>query len=165
MTVDELKTMKDNECILFVRGIFPFFCNKFKIERHPNYRLLEDFDDKNAYLIGDVKTVRFGEDHFEEELYSEHADDEEIQEDISHTSVTENKGENEQDCYVENIALEKAKYEQPHTAIAARQAKEFSSKPAAIEKDDVLVTAPAEDYTTFVEVADESYLDKYDEDF
>ena len=51
------------------------------------------------------------------------------------------------------------------TAIAARQAKEFSSKPATIEKDDVLVTAPAEDYTTFVEVADESYLDKYDEDF
>ena len=165
MTVDELKTMKDNECILFVRGIFPFFCNKFKIERHPNYRLLEDFDDKNAYLIGDVKTVRFGEYHFEEELYSEPADDEEIPEDNSHTSVIENRGDNEQDCYVENIALEKAKYEQPHTAIAARQAKEFSSKPAIIEKDDVLVTAPAEDYMTFVEVADESYLDKYDEDF
>ena len=85
--------------------------------------------------------------------------------DVSHTSVPENKGVNEQDCYVENIALEKAKYEQPHTAIAARQAKEFLSKPATIEKDDVLVTAPAEDYTTFVEVADESYLDKYDEDF
>ena len=29
MTVDELKVMKDNECILFVRGIYPFFCNKF----------------------------------------------------------------------------------------------------------------------------------------
>ena len=25
MTVDELKVMKDNECILFVRGIYPFF--------------------------------------------------------------------------------------------------------------------------------------------
>lgn len=31
MTVDELKVMKDNECILFVRGIYPFFCIKFVI--------------------------------------------------------------------------------------------------------------------------------------
>ena len=29
MTVDELKIMKDNECILFVRGLYPFFCDKF----------------------------------------------------------------------------------------------------------------------------------------
>ena len=42
MTVDELKVMKDNECILFVRGIYPFFCDKYKIEKHPNYVLLED---------------------------------------------------------------------------------------------------------------------------
>ena len=61
--------MKDNECILLVRGIFPFFCNKYKIERHPNYKLLEDADEKNAYLIGDVNTVKFGgEDLDEDEL-------------------------------------------------------------------------------------------------
>lgn len=60
MTVDELKVMKDNECILFVRGIYPFFCNKFVIEKHPNYKLLEDWDRDNAYLISDIKTVQYG---------------------------------------------------------------------------------------------------------
>lgn len=59
MTVDELKVMKDNECILFVRGIYPFFCDKFVIEKHTNYKLLEDADKNNAYLLSNVNTVKF----------------------------------------------------------------------------------------------------------
>ncbi|HHX57468.1 MAG TPA: type IV secretory system conjugative DNA transfer family protein, partial [Clostridiales bacterium] len=59
MTVDELKTMKDNECILFVRGISPFFCDKFVIEKHLNYKLLEDSNKDNAYLLSGVNTVKF----------------------------------------------------------------------------------------------------------
>ena len=58
MTVDELKVMKDNECILFIRGVYPFFCDKFEIEKHLNYRLLEDSDKTNAFDVGDVQTVR-----------------------------------------------------------------------------------------------------------
>lgn len=73
MTVDELKIMKDNECILFVRGLYPFFCDKFVIEKHPNYKLLEDFDSQNAYLIQDIETVKFNDNSGaeDEDLHSE----------------------------------------------------------------------------------------------
>ena len=79
MTVDELKVMKDNECILFVRGIYPFFCIKFVIEKHPNYKLLEDWDRNNAYLISDIKTVQYGyyDEQENEDLHSEPIDDSE----------------------------------------------------------------------------------------
>ena len=74
MTVDELKIMKDNECILFVRGIYPFFCDKFVIEKHPNYKRLEDFNPDNAYLIKDIETVKFNDEvetESDENIYSE----------------------------------------------------------------------------------------------
>ena len=81
MTVDELKVMKDNECILFVRGIYPFFCDKFVIEKHPNYKLLEDSDKDNAYLISDIKTVQYGsfDEQENEDLHSEPVEDSENQ--------------------------------------------------------------------------------------
>ncbi|EOS20391.1 hypothetical protein C804_06331 [Lachnospiraceae bacterium A4] len=33
-----------------LRGVRPFFSNKFDITKHKQYRLLSDFDDKNAYM-------------------------------------------------------------------------------------------------------------------
>lgn len=41
-----------------VRSFFPFFCHKFNIEKHPNYKYLEDSDKKNAYLIDDLHTEK-----------------------------------------------------------------------------------------------------------
>ncbi|MCM1524817.1 MAG: type IV secretory system conjugative DNA transfer family protein [Ruminococcus sp.] len=58
MTIDELKVMKDDECILFVRGIFPFFSKKFKIESHVNYKRLEDSNKAFAYDISDINAVK-----------------------------------------------------------------------------------------------------------
>ena len=159
MTIDELKTMKDNECILFVRGIFPFFCNKFKIEKHPNYRLLEDFDDKNAYLIGAVNTVKFGgEDFDEDELYSEPADED--TDTSEHESVPER--EDEQDCHVEMVNVDS---EQPHNELARRKAEQRKAEilAARIEETDKVYTAPAELGPDFIGVNDDSYLDKYDD--
>ncbi len=66
MTVDELKVMKDNECILFVRGIYPFFCDKFVIEKHPNYVLLEDSNKANAYLLSNISTEKISETYEQE---------------------------------------------------------------------------------------------------
>ena len=34
-----------------LRGVRPFFSNKFDITKHKQYRLLSDFDDKNALDI------------------------------------------------------------------------------------------------------------------
>lgn len=58
MTPDELKVMKPNECVLIVRALYPFFCHKFDIEKHPNYRYLEDSNKKYAYLIDGLVTEK-----------------------------------------------------------------------------------------------------------
>lgn len=55
-TVDELKVMKDDDCILLVRGMYPFFSKKFRIEKHCNYKYLEDYDKNNAYEISEIHT-------------------------------------------------------------------------------------------------------------
>ena len=34
-----------------LRGVRPFFSNKFDITKHKQYRLLSDFDDKNALVL------------------------------------------------------------------------------------------------------------------
>ena len=58
MTTDELKVMKANECVLIVRALYPFFCHKFDIEKHPNYPYLEDSNKKYAYLIDGIITEK-----------------------------------------------------------------------------------------------------------
>ena len=171
MTIDELKTMKDNECILFVRGISPFFCNKFKIERHPNYKLLEDFDEENAYLIGDIETVKFGQEAETEDndLHSEPVDDDD--DTPEHESVP--TSDNEQECHVESIDVGS---EQPHNRIAEIQAAARLEKipkkpdsgepePAKLESEDTVVTAepllPAD--SEYIDVGEDNYLDYYDD--
>lgn len=78
MTVDELKVMKDEECILFVRGIAPFFSKKFVIEKHLNYSRLEDSNKKYAYGMENITTIKNEKltDQEEEELMSEPVEDE-----------------------------------------------------------------------------------------
>lgn len=36
-TIDELATMDNNNCIVMVRGLYPFFTNKFNLSEHPRY--------------------------------------------------------------------------------------------------------------------------------
>lgn len=40
MTVDEIAQMPDNKCILFVRGLSPFYSEKYNLKKHPDYKLL-----------------------------------------------------------------------------------------------------------------------------
>lgn len=58
MTTDELKVMKPNECVLIVRALYPFFCHKFDIEKHQNYKYLEDSNKNYAYLIDNLHTEK-----------------------------------------------------------------------------------------------------------
>ncbi len=46
--------MPISECIVRIRSHNPFYCTKYPIEKHPNYKFLEDYDKANAF---DVKTV------------------------------------------------------------------------------------------------------------
>ena len=49
MTQDELAVMDGGKCILQLRGVRPFFSDKFDITRHPQYKYLSDADPKNTF--------------------------------------------------------------------------------------------------------------------
>ena len=49
MTQDELAVMDGGKCILQLRGVRPFFSDKYDITKHPNYKNLSDADPKNAF--------------------------------------------------------------------------------------------------------------------
>ena len=49
MTEDEIAVMDGGKCILQLRGVRPFFSDKYDITKHPNYKYLSDYD-KKKYL-------------------------------------------------------------------------------------------------------------------
>ena len=51
MSQDEITVMDGSKCIFQLRGVRPFFSDKFDITKHKNYKLLEDFNKKNAFDI------------------------------------------------------------------------------------------------------------------
>ncbi len=51
MSRDELAVMDGNKCILQLRGVRPFFSDKFDITRHKQYKRLSDYDKKNAFDV------------------------------------------------------------------------------------------------------------------
>lgn len=56
MTIDEIAQMPDKNCILFIRGLRPFYSEKFKLESHPNYKLL--FEANNNHYFDSAMGVR-----------------------------------------------------------------------------------------------------------
>ena len=51
MSQDEIAVMDGGKCILQLRGVRPFFSDKFDITKHPKYKYLSDADPKNAFDI------------------------------------------------------------------------------------------------------------------
>ena len=51
MSQDEIAVMDGGKCIMQLRGVRPFFSNKFDITKHKQYHLLSDFDEKNTFDI------------------------------------------------------------------------------------------------------------------
>ena len=49
MTEDEIAVMDGGKCILQLRGVRPFFSDKFDITKHPKYKYLSDADPKNVF--------------------------------------------------------------------------------------------------------------------
>ena len=49
--------MDGSKCILQLRGVRPFLSKKYDVTKHKNYKLLEDFDKKNAFDVEEyIKT-------------------------------------------------------------------------------------------------------------
>ena len=51
MSQDEITVMDGSKCIFQLRGVRPFLSDKFDITKHKNYKLIEDFNKKNAFDI------------------------------------------------------------------------------------------------------------------
>ena len=51
MTQDEIAVMDGGKCILQLRGVRPFFSDKYDITKHPRYRYLSDADKKNTFDV------------------------------------------------------------------------------------------------------------------
>lgn len=51
MSMDQLAVMDGSKCIVQVRGVRPFFSDKYDLTQHPNYRLTADYDKKNWFDI------------------------------------------------------------------------------------------------------------------
>ena len=49
MSEDEIAVMDGGKCILQLRGVRPFFSEKYDITKHPKYKYLSDFDKENAF--------------------------------------------------------------------------------------------------------------------
>ena len=51
MSQDEITVMDGGKCIFQLRGVRPFFSDKYDITKHKNYRLLEDYNKKNRFDV------------------------------------------------------------------------------------------------------------------
>ena len=49
MTQDELAVMDGGKCIFMLRGVRPFFSDKYDLTKHPNYKYTADADPKNVF--------------------------------------------------------------------------------------------------------------------
>lgn len=55
MTTDEVEHMPDSDSIVFIRGQFPFYTKKYKIEKDKNYKYLgSDGDNPNNFYYEDL---------------------------------------------------------------------------------------------------------------
>ena len=52
MSMDELAVMDGGKCILQLRGVRPFYSDKYDLTKHPNYKYTADYDKRNLFDIG-----------------------------------------------------------------------------------------------------------------
>lgn len=61
MQPNEIATMPISDCILMIRSHNPFYCKKYPIEQHPNYKYLEDANPDNAFDVHSIHSITFEE--------------------------------------------------------------------------------------------------------
>lgn len=58
MLPEEIGQMDEDECILIIRGIYPFRGLKFRYDRHKNFKLTADYNKSNLYRFHLNKAIR-----------------------------------------------------------------------------------------------------------
>lgn len=51
MTDAELGVMDNDNCIIFIRGLYPFYATKYPLEQHPNYHISGDADPSMKFNV------------------------------------------------------------------------------------------------------------------
>jgi type IV secretion system protein VirD4 len=51
MSQDEIAVMDGGKCLCMLRGVRPFLSKKYDITKHPRYKYLSDFDDRNIFDV------------------------------------------------------------------------------------------------------------------
>ena len=67
MFENEIMTMPKDCCILIINGLDPFYGKKYKIEKHPNYKLSGDYD-KSLLYVNPYDNSKYGFDKQYERL-------------------------------------------------------------------------------------------------
>lgn len=57
LTTDELRVMDNKNCIYLLRGVPPFFTEKYNLLKHPNYSLCGDSDESMRYAVTKEKNT------------------------------------------------------------------------------------------------------------
>ena len=132
LTMDKLGVMKDDECIVKVRGELPFFGKKYNVLKHPNYK--SAMEDKGKFILraSEVKRVEGPL-----RLRKANADVEEeatLAESITSATVTAEKKKEQQDMEIvdetPNSAKNKARKQEAEEAekhLKEKQEKELQT--------------------------------------
>lgn len=140
LTIDEMGIMPDDECILFVRGCVPFYCKKYKIERHKNYKKLEDYDPKYAYGAENFDTLPANEISPQEERKLEKEEVEEYSEEVVSDlkSIIAEDIPTSEDKIPDDVEVEETTANSK-PIILEKDNDEFRSAPAEIEEGDTIM--------------------------
>ena len=72
MSQDEIAVMDGSKCIMQLRGVRPFFSDKFDITKHKQYPLLSDYDKKNEFdiekYVKNLNKLRFKQNDMVDEV-------------------------------------------------------------------------------------------------
>ena len=157
--------------------MYPFFCDKFVIEKHPNYKLLEDFDSQNAYLIKDIETVKFNDNSGagDDDNYSETVDEEVFEQINSDAEIGGEISQNGKDVHEKNVDVTEQSVtieeivsgeivgNKNHLHNNFPKRPQEGSEPASLDNTEVIVTSEPNAKPPFIEVAEKNYLDIFDE--
>ncbi len=61
MQQSEIAEMPSSDCIVMVTGLPPFYCTKYPLEEHPNYKFLGNADPQRRYKHTELKTITLAE--------------------------------------------------------------------------------------------------------
>lgn len=61
MQPNEIATMPSSDCIVMISGLPSFYCTKYELEKHPNYRFLGLADKNRKFTHTELKTVTLAE--------------------------------------------------------------------------------------------------------